>query len=118
MAYQWPGNVRELANILERAVVMDNAPQIGPEHLLIEYEGASGRAVRKEGSLPPIGQKSLTFPVGTTLQELEKRMIIETLETQNNNRTKTAEILGISIRTLRNKLHEYEKASSIEPKNP
>ncbi len=47
------------------------------------------------------------LPVGMTLQELEKRLIIETLEAQNQNRTKAAEILGISIRTLRNKLHEY-----------
>jgi len=113
LTYHWPGNVRELANILERAVVMDNAPLIGPEHLFIENFGNSEKEC-KTPQQPLLAQKSLSFPIGTSLQELEKRLIIETLQAQNNNRTKTAEILGISIRTLRNKLHEYEKDASPE----
>lgn len=91
MEYTWPGNIRELANVIERAVVMDYGKEILPEHLSIE------------GNSP---QKSTSF-VGMTLGELEKKLIIETLEAQNQNRTKTAEILGISIRTLRNKLNEF-----------
>lgn len=110
LRYDWPGNVRELANILERAVVMDNTPQISPEHLYLENSGPLGNAPspKAEEAPPLIDRKNLLVPVGTSLQELEKRMIIETLHAQHNNRTKTAEVLGISIRTLRNKLNEYK----------
>lgn len=52
--------------------------------------------------------KMITVPIGVTLQELEKQLIVETLEANNMNRTKTAATLGISIRTLRNKLNEYK----------
>lgn len=91
MEYGWPGNIRELANVIERAVVMDYGKEILPEHLSIE-----GGSFNKS-----------SFRVGMTLGELEKKLIIETLEAENNNRTKTAEVLGISIRTLRNKLNEF-----------
>lgn len=111
--YHWPGNVRELANILERAVVMDNASEIKPEHLYIEELGTPP-ADPLHSNANPIkpSQGDLMIPLGTSLYELEKRMIIETLQAQHNNRTKTAKALGISIRTLRNKLHEYTKEMS------
>jgi two-component system response regulator AtoC len=100
--YNWPGNVRELSNIIERAVVVEANAEIGPENLFMNLD-------REEPS--PIhhrtGGKTITVPIGVTLQELEKQLIIETLESHNMNRTKTAATLGISIRTLRNKLHEY-----------
>jgi two-component system response regulator AtoC len=93
--YHWPGNVRELANIIERTVVLDFDPLIDSEHLYLD-------------SLPLPTQKSPSaLPVGITLHELEKRLILETFDSQSQNRTKTASTLGISIRTLRNKLHEY-----------
>ncbi len=95
LAYKWPGNVRELGNIIERAVVLDNGREITPEHLFIEPSQSKQTA-------------QFSLPVGISLQELEKRLIIETLQAQNNNRTRTAEVLGISIRTLRNKLNEYQ----------
>jgi len=88
LAYHWPGNVRELANIIERTVVLDFDPVIDSEHLYLD-------------SLPSIKK------TGTTLHALEKKLILETLETQGQNKGKTAEILGISVRTLRNKLQEY-----------
>jgi len=102
MDYNWPGNVRELANIIERAVVMDAGKVIAPEHLYLDnrvplIQTGSGMNL----------ESNYTLPVGMSLDELEKRMIIETLQAQHNNRTRTAEVLGISIRTLRNKLHEY-----------
>ena len=93
LQYNWPGNVRELANIIERAVVMDNSNQISEDHIII------GNIKEKTSET--------TLPQGITLRELEKKIIIETLLSQKNNRTKTAESLGISIRTLRNKLQEY-----------
>jgi two-component system, NtrC family, response regulator AtoC len=92
--YQWPGNVRELANIVERTVVLDFDPNIDQEHLYLD-------------AVPSKGARSFTPSVGITLHEMEKRLILETLEAQHQNRTKTATILGISVRTLRNKLHEY-----------
>lgn len=92
--YSWPGNVRELANVIERAVVIDNNTTIMPEHLLLNSEVRTSRDTK--------------LPVGISLHELEKQLIIETLREHKYNRTRTAEVLGISVRTLRNKLHEYE----------
>lgn len=102
LGYGWPGNTRELANVIERAVVMDNAVYIAPEHLYID--GAAPPATKES---IPSESATITLPIGISLQELEKRLIVETLAMQSQNRTKTAEMLGISIRTLRNKLHEY-----------
>lgn len=106
LAYHWPGNIRELANIIERAVVLDLGRTIDAEHLYIE----PSEKLDLESEAEPSLRKRL-FPSGLTLREVEKRLILETLETQSNNRTRTAEILGISIRTLRNKLHEYRAAN-------
>lgn len=98
LAYSWPGNIRELSNVIERAVVMDHANQIAAEHLLIEA-----------ASPPPASEAGYnTLPTGITLQELEKRLIIETLQAQQHNRAETARILGISTRKLTSKLQEYE----------
>lgn len=94
LKYNWPGNVRELSNVIERAVVMDNGKEISPDHLLLNTQ--------------TLQVKDNRLPVGMSLQELEKQLIIETLRDHKYNRTHTAEILGISVRTLRNKLHEYQ----------
>ncbi len=91
LEYSWPGNIRELANVIERAVIMNAELTLDKEHLHLE-----------EFSKP-----AQSSPKGTTLRELEKNLILETLSSLNNNKTKTAESLGISIRTLRNKLTEY-----------
>jgi two-component system response regulator AtoC len=94
LAYHWPGNVRELANIIERTVVLDMAEQIDSEHLCLEPVSAEKP---KEESM-----------AGLTLHEMEKRLILSTLQAHQQNRTKTASVLGISVRTLRNKLVEYK----------
>lgn len=96
LAYPWPGNVRELANIIERIVVMDERKMISSNDLFLDAKIM----------LSPV---NASLPVGLTLDELEKRFIIETLQQHQNNRTKTAAILGISIRTLRNKLQSYNQ---------
>ncbi len=98
LAYHWPGNVRELANIIERTVVLDFDPIIDSEHLYLDSVG-----------------KHVAVASGqVSLYAMEKKLILETLEVQGQNRTKTATILGISVRTLRNKLHEYGAISSEE----
>lgn len=109
LSYPWPGNVRELANVIERAVVMNSDRELGPD--LIFVDSADVHAVPV--SIPsPISSKP---PVGMNLRELEKMLILETLEANQDNRTKTAEILGISTRTLRNKLQEYAKENEQQP---
>lgn len=92
--YNWPGNVRELANIIERAVVMEQSNIIQSDSIYLGFPSYA-----TEGFFN--NKETLT------LKELEKKLIIETLEKQNFNRTKTAELLDISVRTLRNKLKEY-----------
>ncbi|MDE3046590.1 MAG: sigma-54-dependent Fis family transcriptional regulator [Verrucomicrobiota bacterium] len=101
LAYHWPGNVRELANIIERTVVLDFHSTIDADHLYLDAPALPTK---------PIG----SLPIGLTLHQLEKRLILETLEAQGQNRTKTASLLDISIRTLRNKLHEYGVGSAEE----
>jgi len=102
LKYRWPGNVRELGNIIERTVVLDFDEAIDAEHLYLDAPVHKGTV--EKGALP----------VGITLHELEKRLILETLEVQHQNRTRTASILGISVRTLRNKLYEYGMNSTEE----
>jgi DNA-binding NtrC family response regulator len=92
--YDWPGNVRELKNVLERAVLMGNEPIVRPDHLSIEP------------STPP-AMASGSVQVGLSVKAMERRLIMQTLNEVKGNRTRAAEMLGISIRTLRNKLHEY-----------
>lgn len=96
--YAWPGNARELANVIERAIVMENGAEIAPEHL------------RMDGLINEITNSTITLPLGITLEELEKRFIIEALHSQQNNPGKTAELLGITPRKLRTKLTAYKIA--------
>jgi two-component system response regulator AtoC len=92
--YHWPGNIRELANIIERTVVMDSSDQIEPEHLCLDPLACK------------IKQTQSTL--GMTLEELEKQHILDTLAAHHYNRTKAADALGISIRTLRNKMKVFK----------
>lgn len=88
--YPWPGNIRELANIIERTIVMDSSEIIQPEHLALEF--------------CPIRPANVPL----TLEAVEKKHILETLTLCGQNKTKAAEVLGISIRTLRNKIKSFE----------
>ena len=95
MEYFWPGNVRELENFIERAVVTAKGRVLTP------------RDFPKELAFGRIKLPSDEIEVGSTIYEAERKLILKTLKTQGGNRTKAAEILGVSARTLRNKLHEY-----------
>jgi two-component system response regulator AtoC len=105
--YPWPGNVRELGNIIERTVVLDFDAVI--DHQQLYLDSSPTPFVEKSA-----GVEKRKIPVGIKLHELEKQLILETFETQHQNRTKTAASLGISVRTLRNKLHEYGVLASEE----
>jgi DNA-binding NtrC family response regulator len=93
----WKGNIRELENAIERAVLIGRGPKLMPEHLILD-------------SLASDDQSRPAFPMkaGVTVREMEKQLINKTLEEVDDNRTRAAELLGISIRTLRNKLREYK----------
>lgn len=103
-SYDWPGNVRELRNVLERAIVLCGSGLVRREHLPPGFG-----AVRNHAVADP---DQVQMPVGTTVDEAEKRLILRTLESTGNNKTRAAEILGISLKTLHNKLKEYGGASS------
>lgn len=106
MAYNWPGNARELRNTIERAVILcpDGAP-LDVGHL------PSGFA-KTQTHLPGASDSS-TVPVhvGTTVGEAERLLILRTLEATGQNKTRAAEILGVSLKTLHNKLKEYARGS-------
>jgi len=97
--YSWPGNVRELRNTLERAVIVCESGLIETKHLPPGF----GQSVRQVVSDPD----AVHLGVGTTVGEAEKLLILKTLQATANNKTRAAEILGISLKTLHNKLKEY-----------
>jgi DNA-binding NtrC family response regulator len=98
-AYSWPGNVRELRNTLERAVIVCEGGLVETKHLPPGF-GQNVRPVTNDPDAVHLG-------VGTTVEEGEKLLILKTLQTTGNNKTRAAEILGISLKTLHNKLKEY-----------
>jgi DNA-binding NtrC family response regulator len=100
LAYAWPGNVRELRNTLERAVIVCDGALVEPKHLPPGFGQAVPRAPVQEANAVRLG-------VGTTVGEAERLLILKTLEATHNNKTRAAEILGISLKTLHNKLKEY-----------
>jgi transcriptional regulator with PAS, ATPase and Fis domain len=103
--YSWPGNVRELRNALERAVIVCDSAMVETKHL---PPGFGQSTVRTSAEDPD----SVRLGVGTTVEEAEKRLILKTLEATNSNKTRAAEILGISLKTLHNKLKEYGNAAT------
>ncbi len=94
--YNWPGNVRELRNVIERATIIAPGPLIEPKHLPSSLSGEVPRAQQPQVALAP----------GTTVAEAERRLIMMTLEHTRDNKTRAAEILGISLKTLHNKLNK------------
>ncbi|MEO5347057.1 MAG: sigma-54 dependent transcriptional regulator [Magnetococcus sp. YQC-9] len=124
--YAWPGNVRELENVIHRALLVAEGDEIQPWDLMIDapspppgfipedeegfaeedvYENDLSHADLPRPDLENIDQ--IRLPVGTTVRQMEEFLIHRTLDEVKGNRTRAAELLGISIRTLRNKLNEY-----------
>jgi DNA-binding NtrC family response regulator len=106
MGHSWPGNVRELRNVVERAAILAGEGAIRPEHLPGTLSGAAATPSRPTGASTPEGVE-LRVAVGTTIEQAERGLIELTLEHTKNNKTRAAEILGISQKTLFNKLKEY-----------
>lgn len=100
--YQWPGNVRELRNVIERAVIVARGETLGLKDLPPSVT---------EPRQPATSADGVELPVGTTVEEAEKNLILKTLESTGQNKTRAAEILGISLKTLHNKLKKYRQAS-------
>ncbi|HMJ25831.1 MAG TPA: sigma-54 dependent transcriptional regulator [Pyrinomonadaceae bacterium] len=96
--HSWPGNVRELRNVIERAVVICSGEQIERHHFA-PYPFEQRKKLRE--------QDTVSFPVGTPLEEIERQMILRTLDKTGNNKTRAAELLDISLKTLHNKLNAY-----------
>ena len=94
-AYDWPGNVREIKNVINRAVVMCEGDVLLPEHLPHRLQAGQG------------GRAMVSLPVGSTIEEMEKELLVRTLEYTAGNRRRAAEILGISRRTLYNKIERF-----------
>jgi DNA-binding NtrC family response regulator len=117
-ARDWPGNVRELRNVLERAVILAGEGTIEISHLPAFLQGrparvaaaagaAGGPAVENPAEPPADDGDMVKFQIGTTVEEAEKALILRTLEHTGHNKTRAAGILGISLKTLHNKLKEY-----------
>lgn len=96
LVYPWPGNVRELENTMHRAVLMSTGDEIGVEAIMLPQSGQE----TEPAETPAVGQ---------TVAGMERKLIIDTLKHTLGNRTTAANILGISIRTLRNKLKQYQE---------
>jgi DNA-binding NtrC family response regulator len=94
--YAWPGNVRELRNVIERATILAPGPFIEAKHL--------PPTLAEEP--PVLQQPQVALAPGTTVEEAERRLIVMTLAHTRDNKTRAAEILGISLKTLHNKLNK------------
>ncbi len=104
-SYHWPGNVRELENTIERAVVMCTGKYLEVDDVTLKGHGFGETAGTD-------GMSEIT--PGTTIADMERGLILKTLEAQGGNRTTTAEILDISVRTLRNKLALYGEQDAFK----
>ena len=110
-AYHWPGNVRELENAMHRAVLLATGDEIGVDAIMLPDGSRPGAASAAGGSAVSGDDAATAGLVGMTVAEVERDLIIDTLSHCLGNRTHAANILGISIRTLRNKLKLYSEES-------
>jgi two-component system response regulator FlrC len=114
----WRGNVRELENTMHRAVLLATGEEIAPEAILLSFDGeagAPGSDRAKSAAIAANVKEQKATMVGRTVAEVERDLILETLQHCLGNRTHAANILGISIRTLRNKLKQYSEEGMAVP---
>jgi DNA-binding NtrC family response regulator len=96
----WPGNVREFANFMQRVLALTDTSEIGPEHLSAEMS-------RSNSAKAPRLIVPASLQAGTSIRELQRHLLETTLDVTGGNRTRAAEMLGVSLRTIRNKIREY-----------
>ncbi len=101
--HPWPGNVRELRNVVEHAIIVCDGQKIEKQHLSPQM--SEGRTYKNEDSI--------TLPVPITLDEAERQLILKTLIRTNNNKTRAADLLNISLKTLHNKLKAYREENDV-----
>ncbi len=97
LGHAWPGNVRELRNTIERGLIVCDAELIAPRHLPPGIPSAAAGE----------SSEAISLPLGVTVEEAEKALILKTLASLGNNKARAAQVLGISVKTLHNKLHRY-----------
>lgn len=118
--YPWPGNVRELENTVHRAVVLSAGAQISVDDLFpmgMDLQQSPSKMVTHSTATPQTAATSRTSEVGQSIADMEKTLILDTLKHCLGNRTHAATILGISIRTLRNKLQQYAQEGMVPDEN-
>jgi DNA-binding NtrC family response regulator len=102
----WPGNIRQLENAVARGVLLAEGSYVHP------------RDLKTDNVIEPLERAPMPSPVGdkpVTLREMEQQLIYQALDETSGNRTHAAKLLGISVRTLRNKLHEYRQMAPPGP---
>jgi DNA-binding NtrC family response regulator len=111
--YHWPGNVRELKNLIQRTVVMATSEVLQPEHFMNGFFKDNSTQDRFAGEKQVPGFDSHTYPASpVAIEDVERDLILHTLESTGGNKTKAAEILKVTTRTLRNKLNKYSNDSA------
>jgi two-component system NtrC family response regulator len=117
LAHDWPGNIRELANVIEHALVLCDDLPVTPDHLpgrfrqLVPVSPVKRRIDAAAVDRPPAATPSADRP--KTLREMELEAILEGLERNGGNKPKTAEELGVSLKTLYNKLHQLQQEGTV-----
>lgn len=106
LRHDWPGNVRELQDVMHRAVLLASGDQIAPTDLVL----TDGRQLAPAPARAETGLPEVESLVGRTVEEVERELILQTLERCHGNRTSASSILGISVRTMRNKLKTFIEA--------
>jgi DNA-binding NtrC family response regulator len=107
VAHRWPGNVRELKNAIERAALLSGGNPILPEHLPPETVSAARPPGAGTPGLAPQTGDGVTLPVGITMEDAERELIRSTLAHTSGNKTRAAKILGISLKTMHNKVKKF-----------
>jgi two-component system response regulator HydG len=102
-AYGWPGNVRQVRNVIERALIVTHGPLIGVADLPAELKRGGGG-----------GNTAFEIKLGTSLDDVERELITRTIEFSGGNKSRAAEILGVSLKTLYNRLDRYQSRSPQE----
>ena len=103
-AHDWPGNVRELENVIERAVVLSTDDVIDLDDLPTELAGDEGSSPRG-----PVEGRGVFIPVGTSLEEAERKLLVETLKATGGDKNLAAHLLGVATRTIYRKLDALKR---------